>query len=329
MPEYESRILRADEAQQLVDFVDHIYQGSYPSDLFASADTVAALIEQEQLYPSVTFNERGEIIGHLAVLFEDEQRLTADSITGMVLPAYRGNNLMEKLARPVLPLYQKLAGQHLYPVTFHTISQRKTIDTGGVACGTLLADWPTDLSIEGFAPPDNLPRMPMSCVFYPFNTALAPQRDYYLPEVYRSTVAGLYQNIGFGRSAARYRGDFAEGESRCKTIRKPRQGSIALRFLTLAADCEQLVEQFIADSNDYPARYIDVPITRAGAAQMLDWLRERGWYFGGLLPERHGVDLLRMQCSDIALDLQSIQLVDAIRAITEFVIDDRETVFSS
>ncbi len=328
MASYEGRILHAAEAQQLVDFVDQVYQGSYPSDLFTSADNVAQLIEQQLLYPSVIFNSQGDIIAHLAVLFEDEQRLTADSITGMVLPGYRGENLMVKLAGPILPLYQSLAGQHLYPVTFHTISQRKTIDNGGIACGTLLADWPGQLSIEGFESPENLTRMPMSCVFYPFNVSLAPRRDCFLPPAYQETIAGLYQSIGFERTL-QVNDVFAASHSTCQTIEKPRQGTITLRLLELGRDCQQLVEQFNQVGPHYPARYIDVPITQPGAGQLLDWLRTQGWYYGGLLPERHGCDLLRMQCSELALDLEAVQMVDAIKAMATFVLRDRDEVSST
>lgn len=62
----------------------------------------------------------------------------------MVHPQYRGMNIMSSLSEPMMRLYPELPvrGLHLYAVSRHEITQRKSQDAGAPTTGILLEDWP-------------------------------------------------------------------------------------------------------------------------------------------------------------------------------------------
>ena len=95
------RLLRAEEAPALRQFIVSLYGDSYPSDLFADTGLIGAAIASGQLYCSVAM-DAGVIVGHLASFVEYPGDHTADGVAGIVLPDYRGMNVMSSLARPLM-----------------------------------------------------------------------------------------------------------------------------------------------------------------------------------------------------------------------------------
>ena len=324
MAELEYRLLRADEANDLRQFIVALYGDSYPSDLFAKPGRIAAAIENGQLFSSIALDS-GKIVGHLATYREYEGDITADGITNMVHPQYRGMNIMSSLSEPMMRLYPELPirGLHLYAVTRHDIAQRKSQEAGAPTTGVLLEDWPGHYAIEGFEEPFPLPRMPIVMMFMPFGTEQVPSREVYLPAAYARHIQDFYAAIGLARKPATVTA-LRSHPTNSQLLDRPLQGMATQRFHQLGEDWATRTATFNRDLR--PAAYIDLPLTDPRCPEATDELRKQGWYFGGLLPERKGTDYLRLQSSSPAQDWSKASFTDASQKELEFILADAASV---
>ena len=323
MSDIRYELLSPESAPKLVEFIRSCYGDSYPSDFFYDADRIAELISAGLLYSSVGLNEEGRIVGHLATLFESTEDITADGITGMVLDEYRGENIMSNLSGPMLEVYanKQVLGLHLYAVTLHDISQRKTTENGAVVTGVLLADWPGDYSVTGFDDLGEGARMPEVMLFFPFNDQ-APARNIYLPPRYTQQAESIYQQLGFERRIHSNAQPMISPTASFTVERKQRQSTATLRFSLLGKDAESKVYEFLQQSEDTVAQYVDVPLNDAAAVNFIESLIRLGFFYGGLLIERAGTDFLRMQRVELRCNRERLQLIPQAAAMMDFVLED-------
>ena len=326
MEEIRYQLATPDQAGGIVGFIREVYGESYPSDFFYDAREIERLIRAGLLHSSIALNGDDEIVGHLAILREDPNDVTVDGITGMVLPRYRGQNIMSKLGVPVASVVRKhgIIGLHLYAVTMHTISQRKTLENGAAVTGILLADWGSDLTVSGFETGLMGERMPMLMMFFPFGKP--GKRKLHVSRRYRGVVEQVYRELEFECSVEADASIAPEvgSASTSAEVRKTRQKAAHLRFSTLGEDWERHTADFLEGTAGFSARYVDVPLGDPAAPMVLEALNRRGWYFGGLLIERGGDDLLRMQCSKIQLETRQIELSSSGKTMLQYVLKDRD-----
>ena len=293
----EFRLLRAQEAPELVAFVEKLYGETYPNDLLYDARRMEHLIRAGRLCCSVAIDAGGGIVGHLATYYEYDGDVTADGISGMVVPEFRGSGMMSRISGPMFPRYEseQLAGLHLYAVTLHDISQRRSASAGAVVTGVLLQDWPGDYTVEGFRETLGLARMPIVTLFMPIFPDSIPPRTVYSPPRWRDTLESMYHQMGATRSLAGEGAPVTEGVSRVEELLKPAQGAGILRFHEIAGDWETRVTGFTSVCEALPALYVDIPLTDPAAPLLIESLSQKNWYYGALLPERCGTDFCRLQ----------------------------------
>jgi len=329
MSEIAYRLLRADEAEDLVDFIHSIYGPSYPSDLFCDATSIREGIEDDRLFSSIALDSQGRIVGHLASLLERPGDITGDGITGMVAPEARGQNVVSQLGGPLFAAHKThgILGLHLYAITIHDITQRRIIDNGGVVTGLLLSDWPADISVTGFSTDGLGERLPMLMMYFPL--ASLPARDVYVPNVYAKEVERIRRDLRIERRIRVIASDGAAiPREPCivDETRRPRQGCATFRLRRIGSDWSQVIEDWQSRSSDLPAHYVDVSLSSPAAASAALRLRERGWFFGGLLLERAGSDFLRLQCGEPPQQHHNVKLCEPGRRMLDFVLDDRQQV---
>ena len=109
-----------------------------------------ARVESGDLIPVIVRGGEGDVIGHLA-LERETGALVAERGEAVVLPAYRGHHLLERMTER-LSIEAPKAGLHgIYaePLTIHTFSQRNDERAGMPVCAVLLGANP-----ESFRPKD-------------------------------------------------------------------------------------------------------------------------------------------------------------------------------
>jgi len=319
--ELQYRLLAPEEASGLVDFVRNLYGSTYPNSLFYDADELQQQLKAGRLCSAVAETPEGKIVGHFGTYYEYTGDVTADGTTGMVDPDFRGEGVMRHLARPMFARYKadKLAGLHLYAVTLHSITQRQSVDGGAVVTGVLLQDWPGDYEISGFAGNLGLRRMPVVTLFMPLFPDSMPAREVFCPADWQELLKSRYEAIGARRDLAGPGAGGVAARSRCETLLKPAQGAAALRFHRVGRDWEECLEAFLGEAASFPARYLDISLTEAAALALIDHVREAGWYFGALLPERAGTDFCRLQYGLPDEDWSVAHIVEEARPVLDLL----------
>ncbi len=130
-----------------------VYGQSYVHSEVFSPDRYWAKVENGEVIPVVVRGDEGEVIGHVA-LEREPGALVAERGEAVVLPAYRGHHLLERMTERLSVEASKrgLHGIYAEPLTIHTFSQRNDVHAGMPVCAVLLGANP-----ENFRPQD------MSC----------------------------------------------------------------------------------------------------------------------------------------------------------------------
>jgi hypothetical protein len=318
LSDLEFRLLEASESSKLALFVEKIYGKTYPNDLLYHSNKVSQIIENKLLICSGAF-DGDDLVGHLATSYEAAEDITGDGITALVLPEYRGQNVMSQLSAPMWADYEsrKLAGLHLYGVTIHDASQRKSLDGGAVVTGLLTHDWPGDYRASGFEPV-GLPRMPIVTMFMRFHGSPMPARDIWVPERHQGALNDMYRAMGAERTfQATERGPV--GTTKSRIIEKPAQQQATLRIDRIGTDAQKQIEEFLGQYETLAAQYLDIPLTDAAAKALIEDLEQSSWLFGCLLPERQNTDYLRMQKVEILDNWGSVVLDPRVSAIRQHI----------
>jgi hypothetical protein len=157
-------------------------------------------VESGELISAVARDGRGEVIGHLALEREPGARV-AERGEAVVLPAYRGHHLLERMTERLsaeAPTHG-LLGIYAEPLTIHTFSQRNDERDGMAVCAVLLGANPESYRPKGLPCPTAGQRQSYLRTFR-FVTAPAA-RTIHAPAPYRDVLLGIYASLGVTVSA--------------------------------------------------------------------------------------------------------------------------------
>ncbi|NQT74078.1 MAG: hypothetical protein HQ553_15145 [Chloroflexi bacterium] len=291
------RDMTTDDAQALCNCVETCYGDTYFVDDFYDPDRLACLIDQGLINSRIAVTSAGEVIGHLGLTLERSCDITADTLAAMVAPEYRGHRILVDLGMQLVETYEKLnlVGLQLYAIAIHPIVQDHSTEAGGVETGILLGHFPTDLEIEGFPNIYDGRRIAAVMLYFPLHPA--PSQTIYVPEHYRDVVDSVYEQLKQDRTTSIETEHPSVATTMVTIDEKPRQGTARMRIDQPGHDLLQMVTAFKQRaSSSFPVLYVDLPLADPASARFIDDLRSLGFFYGGIVLERSGSDILRMQC---------------------------------
>ena len=175
-------------------------------------------VESGELIPAVARDGQGEVIGHVA-LEREPGALVAERGEAVVLPAYRGHHLLERMTERLSEEAPKHGLQGIYaePLTIHTFSQRNDERAGMPVCAVLLGANPESFRPKGCALPHrrtapelsaHLPLRAAACRAHdPRTRALSGDAAQDLREPRRDRVGGCPGCRGCPEVAHRHQGE--------------------------------------------------------------------------------------------------------------------------
>jgi hypothetical protein len=283
-----------------------------------------ARVESGELIPVVARDGEGEVIGHLA-LERESGALVAERGEAVVLPAYRGHHLLERMTErlSVEALERGLHGIYAEPLTVHTFSQRNDERAGMPICAVLLGANP-----ESFRPMD------IAC-------PTAGQRQSYLrtfrfvqppaarliqaPAPYREMLLEIYASLGVTVTVAAASGAAAP-ESR-NGIKVNNRGFGLIQFERIGPNAAIELQQALRDVRALGARAVQLsaPMADPGLATLTEAARALGFFFCGVGPAfADGADLFLLQWLSEPLDTGKLQLfTDRAKEVVAFIDRDR------
>ena len=103
-------------------------------------EQITEMNEKNQLLSIIAETEGQNLMGHIALNFDQPANLTAELGVAFVRPAYRKLNLFSKMNKAMIEMAQErqMYGIYTHAVTSHTISQKQGEKLGMVVCGVVL-----------------------------------------------------------------------------------------------------------------------------------------------------------------------------------------------
>jgi len=293
----EIRVMRSEESLELSRCVYRSYGYSYDWDSIYYPDRIRELQEGGQMRSCVAITPDGEFVGHLAVRVERPGSPVGEAGQAVVDPRFRGHHLFPKMKTF---LAEKAAGDGMYGLfseatAVHPYSQRGNLELGAREIGFLLGYIPASVSYKEIGE-DREGRRGSVALFY-LRTNPEPERAIYPPDVYREAVQRVVEHNGLQRTTED--GSHAEmpPSSRMSVDVRQDHNLAFLRVEEPGADLQELIRVQLRELclHRIDCIYVDLPLSHPAVQSAGARLDERGFFFGGIVPELRDGDVLRLQ----------------------------------
>ncbi len=302
--------LGPERAEAFTRLVRRCYGDSYDAAWVYDPAEVAERLRRGTLWSTVGIADDGEVVAHvgLARLRPDDD--VAESGQAVVDPEYRGRHLFTMLKRRAAAgaAERGLFGLYSEATAAHPYSQRANVALGAVETGLLLGYIPA--TVEYQAIDARLHRQ--SVVLYYLKTNDGHTRSVYVPPRDRAMATSILERAGL-RGTVRDAGD--EPSTAHTDVHVDDRDDHNDRVVTVRTVGDDLLDAVLRARDDALARaadcvYVDLPLADPGTQRHGDGLRELGFTFGGIFPNRlHDCDVLRYQYLDrVTLDTSDIAL---------------------
>lgn len=283
-----------------------------------------ARVSGGELIPVVARDAQGEVIGHLA-LERDAGGKVAERGEAVVLPAYRGHHLLERMTDRLSEEAPRrgLEGVYAEPLTIHTFSQRNDVRAGMPVCAVLLGANPESFRPKDIACPTAGQRQ---SYLRTFRFVQAPaRRSLHVTGPYQDLVQKLYDRLGVQTELAPT-AQAAGAESRT-ALKVNDRGYGVIRFESIGSNSGVELAQALRDVGSLGAKSVQLSarLSDPGLPRLVDGARDLGFFFCGLGPGfADGEDLLLLQRLSEPLDTAKLQLfTDEAKELVAFIDADR------
>ncbi len=305
------RLMRPDEAPGLARCAYRCYGYTYSTDNFYFPERVHELVESGLMVSVVAITHGGDIVGHLSVTKESPQSLVGESGQAIVDPRCRGNGIHKKMGF-FLQAQNKAAGMYgSYgeAVTVHTYSQRSALSRGYTETGLLLGFTPATMYFKDIQKEENEKRRPAVLLYLRLNEE--PLREVYPPTHHTGIITRIYEHSGLRRKITTS-GNLELPEHSQINVKVQTEASRAfLRVVEYGQDLEELVKFRLKEicTKRIDCIYLDLPLSHPAVQRYSAAMELLGFFFGGVLPELHDGDILRLQyINNAQLELENVQL---------------------
>jgi hypothetical protein len=281
-------------------------------------------VEAGELIPVIARDDSGDAAGHVA-LEREPGSVIAERGQAVVLPAYRGRHLLEKMTERLTEEAVRLglAGIYAMPVTTHTFSQRNDERAGMPPCAVLLGAAPETSHSKDLPVPTAGQRQSFLITFRFMNPPAA--REICVPDDYRDTIAEIYKSLGV--TVSHRDGSLPEASASSTAVKVDHRGYGKIHFERIGANSSVELAQALCDVRGLGARTVQLsaPIDEPGLVPLIEAARSAGFFFCGVGPAfANGRDTLLLQRLDEPLDVEKLQLFsDTTKKLAAFIDEDR------
>jgi len=318
---YEFDLFRPEDAEGVSRLFRTVYGDSYPVKTFIDPRLLIEENAAGRTISSVARTPKGDIVGHAALFHSAPCERVCESGAGLVHPSYRGGKgIYTKLGlHTVEAVTEKYKIEQVFgePVCNHIFAQK----------GTASAGWITQAIEVDLMPAEAYDKEKSASgrvtALLDFKTLQSKPHTVYLPAVYKETLQFLYGGLDDRR-------DF---QSTSKDIPPHSVTDIRSQFFDFAKVARLAVHEAGADLEDALEReersslgkgavvlQVWLKLNWPWIGRVVDILRKRGYFLGGILPRWFDVDGMLMQKVIGKPNWEGIQLFfDRAKKILELV----------
>jgi serine/threonine-protein kinase RsbW len=294
----EIRMMRPEESFELSRCIFRSYGYSYLWDFVYYPERVRELQESGLMRSCVAVTQGNEeFVGHLAVTLEHPDASVGEAGQGVVDPRFRGHRLFERMMTFISERAKDWGLYGLYggAVAVHPYSEKGLVHLDAKETGFLLGSLPASVSFKEIDESREGRRCSVA-LFY-MRTNPEPERTIYPPAVYRDPVQRVVERNGLLRTV----GEGSDAEmlpSSRMSVDVRRDHNLAfLRVEEPGADLQSVVRTRLRELclHRVDCIYVDLPLSHPAVQSAGARLDELGFFFGGIMPELRGGDVLRLQ----------------------------------
>lgn len=323
----EIRFLEPGEARLLTAAIERSYGDSYDAAWVYDVDEIRRRLTSGTMRSIVGVDGDGDVVGHLAL-----DRRRADAPAGhagqaVVDPRYRGHHLFTTLKRTLAEWCTGagMLGMYSEATAAHPYSQAAIIKLGGHETGFLLGYIPAQVNYIAI---ENVPAARRQSVALLWLTTNPPSsRCVHPPAWHRDILAKVYEHNGLVREVVPPDAVPAlRGTTRWSVVEHPDHNESMVTIEVMGADVVDALATVLASEAEQGRDVVHVELSLADpatAALPVEVHDELGVFFGGVVPELHDGDVLRLQwLNGVEADPSDVTVVsDFGRELLDYVFE--------
>ena len=305
----EIRAMEPSDAEGLVRCLYRCYGYSYPDHSLYDVSMIRARLRRGMMRSVIAVLPDGEIVGHIAYVYERLGDSIPESGRLIVDPRLRGRHLADRMAivRDEIARDLGVKGMWAKAVTNHAASQKVCLTLGSVETGLAIGSQPSGVSMAGMPNPHGGWRSLL--IFFRAFRSIGP-REIYVPEDLRPLVALLAERLGIDRTFAAEASGILQGRTGIEIDLALAHGLAHLRVTSIGSDVVARVSDEVSALAHLSlgAIHLDVPLADPSAPMAIEALERLGFAWSGWIPEfAPSGDVIRLQrVGDHPVDLESI-----------------------
>lgn len=281
--QYTIEPLQPGDAIQVSQLMYRAYGNTYFNRDVYYPQRVAALNANGSLVSYVAKDQAGIVVGHLALELDPGGRV-AESGQAVVDPAHRGRGLLDRLKNGLLAegSRRNLLGWYADAVAVHTLTQQSNAHHGGHLCAVELGISPKTERFRGF---DQEQPQRVTCIMYFHWLSTPSPRTVCAPPRHHAMLAAIYKNLGcevhFDSESP------AQGHGTLAVKFEPGAARAMLRVDQVGTDSAHAVvhaRRELIERSGAAVVFVDLPISAAGCAALVESLEAAGFGFTGVAP---------------------------------------------
>lgn len=294
--EVEIDVFRPRDAPGVAALFKAVYGDGYPVNLYYSPEALVQANESGQLISIVSRTQRREVVGHISLFDSSPNPKLYELGAGAVLPSYRrtARLLTRMMSYGPQAAAERFGLEAVFgdPVCTHVYSQKICMGLGWVTHALELDLMPASLYDPAAEPGDRI------SATMDFITMVPRPHTVYLPAVYADLFHFLYQGL--------------DDDRQLDTSDQPLPRSLATRITSKVYEASQLARLAIGEiGTDWAEAFtreeetalgqgmqviqVWLPLTYPWIGPAVEFMRQRGYFLGGLMPRWFGHDGMLMQ----------------------------------
>ncbi|NLT23448.1 MAG: hypothetical protein GXX82_10400 [Syntrophorhabdus sp.] len=314
------------DAAGVGDLFRKVYGEEYPVKLVYDAEGLVRAFEKHENIPAVARSSKGIVVGYVSIYRSAPVETVYEGGQGLVLVDYRKHGILRELIRYYSEVLAPAYGADAVfgeAVCNHVYSQKAWAAHGAIETAIEVDLMPAEVHAKEGAT-GRVATLHMTRMYRPM------EHTVYAPRQYEEAMRFIYDGFTSGARLAKATDESAGGEP--TSIESSHFEFAHVTRMTVrqaGQDFPAVFEKYEHDALDRGMVVIQVwlKLSWPFISGLTDWLRGRGYFFGGILPRWFGEDGLLMQKIAVQPNWEGIMLYsDRAKDILAAVREDWQRV---
>jgi len=328
----EIRMMNTEECSRMSRCVYRAYGYSYIIDTIYYPDKVKENLETGHIKSVISVDSTGEIVGHMALIYDFPGAKVGETGQAVVDPRFRGHSLFKRMKQALIDYAVEtgMYGVYSEAVTAHPFTQKGNIRLGATETGFLIAYVPGSVSFKKIENNEG-ESIPQSAVLFYLKTNKEPHRVSYLPERHKNWIKRIYEKAALDRTIGETKPLEITNETTISTINVIESALRAfVNIIDYGLDFEAMLKHRFKEllQRRMEVIYVDLPLSNPNTAYMYEHLENLGFFFVGIIPEKNNGDIIRFTyLNNVEVDPDYYHRVsDFIQEFFDYMMEERERV---